>query len=854
MFLGFVFLSIAAPSALAELNVKVLAVLIQHQDPPCPTDPDCQWIQAGPPGPQRHTAWEWESIWNDRVNDYYLQASYNKASFDIDVVKGTSGKGGWFLAPHNIEYYIANGDGTLAQDALALADPYVDLSQYDRLLVMHNFQRRGGREIPVSYGNNSFQCVLILEDSTDDYQVALLCHELGHTIGLVDLYGFGYPGWDDYCAYLPDCGDMSKWGAMGPWCIMSDDYYFNQPCAWSKEKAGWIPDDPSRVGEMGPLSAYSFSTDMSVYETTVLGRNLLKIRFVNGSTFYGFYVECRRKRPGDDQIPEEGVLVTVVDDSPSPGGACNRPVQVMKTEPPYDLCSAALGPGEAFVYDDRALSIQNLGFDKDSCLVRVNYSADKLYPDLAISDLSPYVSEYESPDIWVDSQMNGYGVYPSNQTLDEDGVPLGAGDPVWKDHENRICFRVTNVGFAEAQDIVVEVYVAQPAEIETICGPKPAQGQLIATKLIPSLLMGGMKIDWVPWSPTSNDPARIDVKILPVENEIHTSNNAASEAVSFYYAACSDPPCPFVPYKKFVRVTNNACDKIANIRAVHKFIHPAIPVMREWIATIKPDSFNLEPGKEMAVELQLSPPRAGQPGDAVDALFSFSQSFGDMMSRHGQGGFAPEPIGGLRVTSAVVTPSTISCSCPTSGVPAGSNIRISGSLKPTQADAAVAMEYTSPSRQKIIRRVTIDEKGTYRDAFTPMTAGQWMVQAFYQGDKGVQGAESDLCSFNVTPSVAPMRVPGDCSADGTLDISDAICVFGFLFLGKPERLPCGTGSSKDEGNLNLLDWQPDSALDLSDGVGALQFLFLGGPPHPLAIAGKPQGCVLMPGCAGDICP
>jgi hypothetical protein len=294
---------------------------------------------------------------------------------------------------------------------------------------------------------------------------------------------------------------------------------------------------------------------------------------------------------------------------------------------------------------------------------------------------------------------------------------------------------------------------------------------------------------------------------------------------------------------------NTNCERIANIRAAHKFIHPATPVTDEWTAVIEPDSFDLAPGAEMTVSLRLSPPRTAQPGDAVDTLFTFSQSFGDMMS--GQGGSAPEPIGGIRVTSAVVIPSSVSCVCPMSDVPAWSVLKISGSLSPLGANATLALEYTSPSGVKSIRKVGTDEKGNYGDVFTPKTAGEWTVQAFWQGDVGVQGGESDPCSFTVTAPGFPMRVPGDCTQDGVLDMSDAICVLGVLFVGRPERFPCGRGSSTDEGNLNLLDWQPDGDVDLSDGVSILQYLFLGGPPHPLA---DTTACVPMPGCAGDVCP
>jgi hypothetical protein len=93
------------------------------------------------------------------------------------------------------------------------------------------------------------------------------------------------------------------------------------------------------------------------------------------------------------------------------------------------------------------------------------------------------------------------------------------------------------------------------------------------------------------------------------------------------------------------------------------------------------------------------------------------------------------------------------------------------------------------------------------------------------------------------------QVPGDCNQDGTLNISDAICAFGVLFLGNPARFPCGDGSPRHPGNLNLIDWQADGEINLSDGIGILSFLFGAGRPHPAAVPGsETSGCALMPEC------
>lgn len=99
---------------------------------------------------------------------------------------------------------------------------------------------------------------------------------------------------------------------------------------------------------------------------------------------------------------------------------------------------------------------------------------------------------------------------------------------------------------------------------------------------------------------------------------------------------------------------------------------------------------------------------------------------------------------------------------------------------------------------------------------------------------------------------ADARIPGDCNADGSLDIADANCVLSALF-GGTRRLPCGDGRSSTEGNIALLDWQGDGSLDISDPVAILHFLFLGGEAHAGSVLGEPRSCVPFVGCAGDAC-
>jgi hypothetical protein len=67
---------------------------------------------------------------------------------------------------------------------------------------------------------------------------------------------------------------------------------------------------------------------------------------------------------------------------------------------------------------------------------------------------------------------------------------------------------------------------------------------------------------------------------------------------------------------------------------------------------------------------------------------------------------------------------------------------------------------------------------------------------------------------------------GDGNADGALDLSDALCILDYLFLG--------SGSCRQPDCLDALDADDSGKIELTDAVGLLGHLFLGGaaPPAP----------------------
>src|SRR5262249_44765732 len=88
------------------------------------------------------------------------------------------------------------------------------------------------------------------------------------------------------------------------------------------------------------------------------------------------------------------------------------------------------------------------------------------------------------------------------------------------------------------------------------------------------------------------------------------------------------------------------------------------------------------------------------------------------------------------------------------------------------------------------------------------------------------GSLSSTAAAKVTIFPAPAvaaggkQRPGDANQDGKLDLSDAVWMLGYLFLGTQPRLPCdgGTAGKPGPGALAVVDVNGDHKVDVTDAV------------------------------------
>ncbi len=261
------------------------------------------------------------------LRDYWYQATYGNLvinTFDL------SGALGWKRAPQDYAYYVdgQKGFGTypqnaqkMAEDAVVLADPFVDFSNYDNdgdgyvdgLFIIHagqGYEWTGNvnhihSHAWVMHDPQSVDGVTARRYSTEpeywslpgDMTCGVYAHEMGHAVfGLPDLYDYGY-----------DSNGVGKWSLMasGSWNGIkggSPAY----PDAWCRIQTGVVT-PTVLTGNLPGAVIPAINTTPTIFRLWTDG--------AAGTQF--FLVENRRKVDYDSYIPSEGLLIYHIDETQS---------------------------------------------------------------------------------------------------------------------------------------------------------------------------------------------------------------------------------------------------------------------------------------------------------------------------------------------------------------------------------------------------------------------------------------------------------------------------------------------------------------------------------------------------------
>ncbi len=257
------------------------------------------------------------------LNDFFLENSYGRYS-----VRGGVAGNRWFMSRYNYSrYYDGNymlsTGRQLAQENLQQVDSLIDFREFDingdghidALFMVHagadgadngnvnccwshaipNFNYLTNDGVTIDGATNVPEFAMVTESrDTTLCCIAVMCHELGHLVGLPDLYdqsrytwGIGYWGLMGYGA----------WGAGGntPWSPSHME-------AWSKVVAGFV--NPVLITrDTFNLRILDVETHPVVYKVWRNG--------VDSDTC--FYLENRQKKGFDALLPGSGLLIWHID-------------------------------------------------------------------------------------------------------------------------------------------------------------------------------------------------------------------------------------------------------------------------------------------------------------------------------------------------------------------------------------------------------------------------------------------------------------------------------------------------------------------------------------------------------------
>jgi M6 family metalloprotease-like protein len=253
------------------------------------------------------------------VYDFYKENSYNQLNLSFTVA-------GPYVASHNMSYYGANNNQgidvnpeALITEAVKLADPTVDFTEFDNdkdgmvdgiYVIYAGYGEDSGASSNTIWAHTSSIPTLTLDGTTiSDYacsselrgtsgtgisRIGPICHELGHILGAIDFYDTNY-------------NTNGLYDGTGNWDIMANG-------AWNNNGVTPAHHNPyTKIFVYGWASSKTFTSGANI---TLLDaeQNNNSFYVVNTATSNEFFLfENRQKQKFDSYLPGHGMIIYHVD-------------------------------------------------------------------------------------------------------------------------------------------------------------------------------------------------------------------------------------------------------------------------------------------------------------------------------------------------------------------------------------------------------------------------------------------------------------------------------------------------------------------------------------------------------------
>ncbi|MEM3793407.1 MAG: M6 family metalloprotease domain-containing protein [Candidatus Bathyarchaeia archaeon] len=318
-----------------------------------------------------------------QMDAYWREVSYGTIWIEGDVTD-------WLKLDRSMSYYgedfgmIDTNGLELVRDAISKADPWVDFSRYEYVVIIHAGCGQESSYNPfdiwsVHYfsiyppifadGVRITSASVAPEMERDGVSLGTIAHEFGHALGLPDLYDVNYidPGHfvDGWCVMGTGSKNGNPRGSMPP-----------HPMIWCKIKLGWVKDSniiTVRTGEY-------VNVTLQPSELKTSGYLAIKLPLPDGRYYL---VEARQNIGFDAGLPNYGILISLIDESRSSGNGIVRIINADPTRP--SLSNASFKPSQEFKDADNGISVSIMSQYNLSFLLIVNRKGP--VPDLRIEAL-----------------------------------------------------------------------------------------------------------------------------------------------------------------------------------------------------------------------------------------------------------------------------------------------------------------------------------------------------------------------------------------------------------------------------------------------------------------------------------
>jgi M6 family metalloprotease-like protein len=293
----------------------------------------------------------------DGASEFFDAVSYGRLNFEMDTHFQ------WFRMPNpSTSYEIVSfyGHRALMEDAIKLADPFVDFAEYQQVIVILNPSAAaiawGPTFVPAGeYDGIVVDDGIVMNGISSGFDLLhwgykWVVHETGHSMGLVDLYWGAWDGveYPELFRYTGNFSVMSNVSATSPEFL-----------AYERWVLGWLDNNQVYCLE---------SPEQTVMLSPIEVEGGIKAVMVPVSETKLVVVESRRALGYDELMAEPGALVYTVDSSVYTG---QGPIVVLPADEsdPYRYTSTLL-QGDSVTVDGVTITVLEASADGE--LVRVS--------------------------------------------------------------------------------------------------------------------------------------------------------------------------------------------------------------------------------------------------------------------------------------------------------------------------------------------------------------------------------------------------------------------------------------------------------------------------------------------------